>query len=212
MILKKPNPKIFLFLGESAGDLGRPFVRMQEFYESPSKLFRRKFFTLDKFKAWYCKHQSTSGRFTYFKDFFGYNLPGDVFMEWATTYAGNETEDEQRLLGMMGALPPQFYVIGAPAKDYATIDHELSHAFWHLYPEYRWRMNAAMEGFDLRAVKRYLKANMYAPDVEADEICSYVQFDDALLHRAGVSTKHLRLLKNSMSDVYREYKAGLIKL
>jgi hypothetical protein len=212
VILKKPHPQIYLFLGESPADLGRPFVRMQEFYESPSKLFRHKFFTLEKFKTWYCKNQSASGRFTYYRDFWGYNLPGDVFLEWATTYAGNESEDEQRLLGMMGALPPKFYVIGAPAKDYATIDHELSHSFWHLYPEYRRRMLAMHEGFDLRAVKRYLKANMYAPDVEADEVTSYVLFDDALLHRAGVSTKALRLLKHSMLEVYREYKTEFIRL
>lgn len=186
-------------------------MRMQEFYESPSKLFRRKFFTLDKFKSWYCKNQSSSGKFTYYRDFFGYNLPGDIFLEWATTYAGNETEDEQRLLGMMGALPPQFYVIGAPARDCLTLDHEFSHSFYFLFPEYRDLMKSMLKKHDLRGVRKYLKSNMYAEPQMDDECVSYILFDDALLHRSGVSTKHLRTLRAEMMGIFILYKKNVIK-
>lgn len=212
MNLIKPHEKIYLFLGDSAADLGRPFVRLQEFYESPSKLFRRKYFSLEKFKAWYRKTQSATGQFTYYRDFCGYNVPGDVFTEWATAFAGNESEDEQSLLTMMGALPKEFYVIGAPADSLGTIDHELSHAFFYLFPEYRKTMVAMFAGYDVRGVHKYLRANMYAPDVFVDETVSYVMFDDGLLHAAGVSTKHLRGLRGGMRGVYQAYKDRFIQL
>jgi hypothetical protein len=208
--LVKPHPQIFLFLGETPSDLGRPFVRIQEFYESPAARFRRKFFTLAQFKEWYCRTQSRTGKFTYYSDFNGYNIPGDVFLDWATAYAGNETEDEQSLLGMMGALPSQFYVMGAPEDCAGTIDHELSHAFFHLFPEYKKLMLSMLEGYDLSDVHRYLKANMYIRDVYSDESISYIMFDDSLLHSSGVSTKHLRGLRGGMLGVFQTYKSRFI--
>lgn len=212
MYLVKPHPQIYLLLGDSLADLGRAFVRVQEFYESPSKLFRGKFFPLAKFKAWYCRTQSETGKFSYYRDFGGYNVPGDVFLDWATTYAGNENEDEQGLLGLIGALPKDFYVIGAPADSATTIDHELSHAFFHLFPEYRKLMVSMFDDFDLRGVRRYLNGNMYAEPQFADEIVSYVMFEDGLLHAAGVPTKHLRSLRGGMLGVYQTYRDRFIKL
>lgn len=211
MKLKKPHPQIFLFLGESPADLGAPFMRLQEFYESPSKLFRRRFFTVEDFKKWYCRTQSVSGKFTYFRDFYGYNIPGDIFREWTTLYAGRETEDEQRLLTLVGPTPDKFYVIGSPADSALTVDHELSHAFWHIFPGYKETMLAKLDGWNLEPIYRYLKENMYAPDVYDDETTSYIMFDDGLLHRQGVSTKKYRKLKMAMLDMYDVFKARHIK-
>ena len=135
-----------------------------------------------------------------------------MFHEWAVTYAGRETEDEQSLVQMMGALPEKFYVIGAPNDSSTTIDHELSHAFFHLFPDYRIIMLSMFRGYDVTGVRKYLKSNMYAPDVFLDESIAYIMFDDALLHAAGVSTKHLRCLRGGMLGVYKAYKDRLIKL
>lgn len=205
MKLVKPHPQIFLFLGDTAADLGRPFVRIQEFFESPSKLFRRRFFTVQKFKDWYRRTQSETGKFDYFTRYNGYNVPGDVFKDWAIAYAGNETEDEQSLLGMMGAMPDQFYVIGAPAMDTVTIRHEVHHAFHHLFPEYRNLMESMLDGFDIKPIFRYLKNSMYSEDVFNDEACAYLMFEDQILHRAGVSTKNLRGLRGGLLGVFKSY-------
>lgn len=212
MRLLKPHPQIFLFLGDTPADLGRPFVRLQEFYESPSKLFRGKFFTLDKFKSWYARTQSESGKFTYYRDFYGYNVPGNIVHDWAATFAGRETQEEQHLLQMIGPLPQEFYVIGSPADSADTIDHEISHAFFYLFPEYRKIMLSMFDGYDLSGVRRYLKGNMYAEPQFDDEIVSYVMFEDGLLHAAGIPTKHLRGLKGGMLGVFQQYRARCIKL
>ncbi len=212
MRLVKPHPRIYLFLGDSPADLGRPFVRLQEFYESPSKLFRRKLFTLKKFKDWYCRTQSVSGKFTYYRDYFGYNVPGDIANAFFCLYADQLTSDEISLLKMLDETSDGYYVIGAPADSAETVDHELSHALFYLYPEYRKTMVEMFEGYDLRGVRRYLNGNMYAEPQFDDEIVSYVMFDDSLLHAAGISTKHLRGLRGGMLGVYQSYKSRFIKL
>ncbi len=214
MRLVKPHEQIYLFLGDSPADLGRPFMRLQEFFESPSKLFRRRLFSVRKFRDWYKRTQSRSGRFTYFTDFQGYNVPGDVFQAFFCLYADTLTRDEISLLKMVGETSKEFYVIGASADSAATIDHELSHAFFYLFPEYRKFMLSMLEPYSqyLTPILRYLKANMYAADMMADETIAYLMFDDPLLHRAGVSTKNLRGLRGGMMGVYQSYKARFIRL
>ncbi len=211
MELRKPHPQIYLFLGDSPADLGRPFVRLAEYYESPSKLFRNKFFTLAEFKKWYCAHQSVTGKFSYYRDYQGFNVPGDIVLNWQVQYAGNESDDEA-LLQMLGALPAQFYVIGALKKDASTLDHELSHAMFHLFPEYRRLMLSMFEGYDLNPIRRYLRTLCYAEHVIDDELVSYVAFEDGILHRAGVATKHLRALRGGILGAYKSYKDRFIRL
>lgn len=209
--LRKPHPEIFLFTGDSPNELGAPFVRIAEFYESASKLFYRRFFTLEKFKKWYSKNISENGKFTYYRDFYGYNVPGDIFIEWATIYAGRETLEEQNLITLLGPLPSRFYIIGSPADSESTIDHEYSHAFFYLYPDYKNAVESLQNGYDLSGVKRYLKANNYSSTVHIDEITSYVMFDWPLMNRAGIKTAHLRGLRDSMRQIYDYYKARYIK-
>ena len=212
MKLVKPHPKIYLFLGDSPADLGRPFVRLAEYFESPSKLFYRRYFTLAAFKKWYARTQSPSGTFSYYRDFFGYNIPGDVAMNFFTLYAERMTVDELNLLKMLGDTPRDFYLIGAPAKSAATVDHELHHAMFHLFPDYRKMMIGLLAGENLAGVRRFLKSAMYRRDVFADESCAYLMFDDAMLHRNGVSTRHLRGVRGGMLGVYRAYKDKNIRL
>ncbi len=83
---------------------------------------------------------------------------------------------------------------------------------FYLWPEYRKLMLSMFDGYDLSGVRRYLRANMYAPEQFDDECVSYILFDDPLLHASGVSTKHLRGLRGGMLGVYQTYKSRFIKL
>jgi hypothetical protein len=204
--LLKPNERILLVTSQSASELGRAFVRPAEFFESPSKWFRRRFFTLDQFKKWYCRTQSTSGKFTYYSDYFGWNIPGDAFLDWQAAYAGSENEDESNLVALLGALPDKFYLIGAGAGNLATINHELAHAFFHLYAVYREQMTSLMRGHDFSGVYRYLKGNMYSPDVFLDEAHAYTMFDGRLMNRQGVKTAHLNDLRDKMVSLFRAWE------
>lgn len=215
MKLVKPHPQIYLFLGESAADLGKPFVRLQEFYENPSKIFRGKYFTLEKFKSWYSKHHGTNGKFTYYRDFFGYNVPGNIALKWLREFRGNGhflLPEEEILRMAIDSSPKDFYIIGAPEKDVNTIDHELSHAFFYLFSDYRKVMIDLHRGHDLSMVRGYLKSvGGYTPDVYDDEITSCVMFDWPVMNRAGVRTGHLGSLRASMREIYDEYKSHHIR-
>ncbi len=212
MRLQKPHPQIYLFLGETPQDLGKPFVRLQEFYESPSKKFRRRLFTLAEFKKWYCKTQSANGKFDYYTAYNGYNVPGDVVNAFFCLYANSLTSEEISLLKMLTATSNDYYVIGAPKDSVSTIDHEIQHAFFYLFAEYRKAMASMIVEYDLSSMRRYLKSRMYAEDMMLDECISYLCFDESILHAAGVSTKHLRGLRGGMLGVYAAYKDRFIKL
>lgn len=211
MRLIKPHEQIFLFLGDTPADLGRPFVRLQEYFESPSKLFRRKLFTLKKFKAWYAEHHG-KGKFSYYTDYNGYNVPGDIVNAFFCLYADSLTSDEISLLKMLTKTSSDYYVIGSPSDSADTIDHELAHAFWYLFREYREGMISMMESYDFGSIFRYLRKRMYATDMLADEASAYLMFDDALLHRAGVSTREMRGLRGGMLGLFKAYKARFIRL
>lgn len=202
---------IYLFLGKTPADLGRPFMRLQEYYESPSKLFRRRFFTAAKFEAWYRRYMG-HGEFSYFRDFNGYNVPGNVFEAFFCLYADSLTSPELELLRMLGKPTGRYYVIGANEKSASTVDHELSHAFFYLYPAYRSAVLALTEDFDLAGVRRHLRASMYAPDVMDDEVAAYTMFDSAHLNRAGVKTAHLNPLRAALLHVFGEFKRRHVRL
>src|ERR1035438_5938399 len=60
--------------------LARAFIRLQEFYESPYPTIRRKYFTVDQFAKLYTK---TFGEFSYYTDWHGFNLPGNIVQQFA---------------------------------------------------------------------------------------------------------------------------------
>lgn len=212
MRLVHPHPQIYLFLGDSPAGLGKPFMRLQEFYESPSKKFRRRLFTVKDFKSWYRKSQSANGRFDYYTQYNGYNAPGHVVDHFFSLYADSLTSEEIGMLRMLGPTPNRFYVIGAPAKSAVTVDHEIGHALFYLFEDYADQMRALMVGHDLDDIRRYLKHRMYAEDMIVDEQVSYLMFDEGILHAAGIATRHLRSLRDGMREVYGAYKARYIKL
>ncbi len=179
-------------------------MRPQEFVESPDARFKGRYFTLDKFKAAYAKTYG-NGRFSYYQDYQGYNFPGERFLDWQVAFAGNETEDEQALLRLLGPLPDRFYLIGALSRDAGTLQHELSHALFHLVDEYRERVTAELVIYSdgVKMLKRALRRLSYAEEVLDDECVSYVLFEDAWMRRAGVRTSLLAALKARLMSAYR---------
>lgn len=208
--LLQPHDRILLVTASTVTELGRMFVRPQEFYESPSARFRGKFFTLDSFKRYYRKRWGC-GAFSYYADFGGYNMPGEVFLDWQKTFAGNETEDEQKLLGALGAMPGTFYLIGALESDVNTIDHELSHAFFHLFLWYRALCvrRLRLYDLDLEPLRKALRRIMYREEVMDDECISYVLFEKAWMRRQGVAISRLEPLRRRLNDLYEMASANL---
>jgi len=155
------SPKTFLFTYDNQYDLCMSFVRMQEYYESPE--FKGKYFTLEEFMDWWSNGMSrTRGSFDYPSRWNGFNLPGNVILNWLFIC----DEDVLRLkeYKMMCRLAKKFkidvegvtngtgfymclkdkldgvYVIGCHKKDpdkLETVDHELAHALYTLNGDYK---------------------------------------------------------------------------
>ena len=54
-------------------------IRLQEFFESPFKEIKGKYFTLEQYMD---RYAAEYGNFTYFSEWHGMNVPGHVFMKW----------------------------------------------------------------------------------------------------------------------------------
>src|SRR3990167_8171616 len=70
---------IFHLNVDTQEELTTTFLRFQEHYESPE--FKGKIFTLEEFKKWYILNSPNgkkTGRFTYYEDWAGFNIPSEV--------------------------------------------------------------------------------------------------------------------------------------
>lgn len=181
--VNKPFPGIIHLEFNCQLNLAKAFMRLQEFYESPLGDFRGRCFTRDEFKQAYAEFKGTGtgwGEFTYYSDWNGFNVPGDVadkFLEifdidFMEEYLVDTIREHRKPNG-------QYYVIGTHTKGVATVgDHELSHAFWYLDPDYR---KSAQHLVDMwlpilfiALASNALKKMGYHEDVIDDEITAYL--------------------------------------
>lgn len=181
--VNKPFPGVLHLEFNSQLNLAKAFMRMQEFYESPLGDFRGRYFTRDEFKQAYAESKGTGtgwGEFTYYSDWNGFNVPGNVadkFLEifnidFMEQYLVDTIREHRDSYG-------QYYVIGTHTQGEATvIDHELSHAFWYLDPAYR-KLAQHLADMELPIIFHALASNAlkkmgYHEDVLDDEITAYL--------------------------------------
>ena len=118
-------------------------MRPQEYYESPFNNIRGKYFSVEEYMDTYAKE---NGSFTYLTDWCGFNIPSDSFKNFFETFSYDLTRKERILFQMVNGMRPnlkdEFYIIGAckQKKNKITIAHEIAHANWFLYPEYKEKM------------------------------------------------------------------------
>lgn len=208
--LLKPNNQIYLVTAQSYQEVGKSMVRISEFFENPNRLFRRKFFTMNKFEEWYKRTQTDNNRFTYYSDYQGWNCPGNIVELFLSVYGSRLRPEEIKLFSLLGwghkSWPESWYLIGCSQSDLGTLDHEIAHALWTIVPGYRESMLALLSGpNDLSEIKQFLRDAMYSEEVFIDEISSYVMFDSRMLNRNKVKTGHFHSLRESMLAIYREY-------
>jgi hypothetical protein len=172
------------------------FVRMQEFYESPK--FKGKYFTLEQYMD-YWSREFGKGSFTYPSVWNGFNLPGKVLADWWDRFDNDRRYREKVVLEKITDLMQKerkgsilfpgeirrfsdqmekIYIIGAhKGKDSSRIiEHELSHALYYLYPEYRKSCQKLLKGVskkDYRDAKKELINQGYCKKVIDDELQAY---------------------------------------
>lgn len=175
---------IYIFIFSNQYDMTSTFFRIQEFYESPSNEIRGKYFTLEKAIDTYTKltfKDKKENIFTYFQDWHGFNIPGNIANKFLFKFGlhfdllNKEIKFFKTFIQDIFKNRNKYYLIGVVENDKESLKHELAHAFYYLYPEYKDQMlkliNENHPMIDI--AKKHLLEIGYNESVLEDEIQAY---------------------------------------
>lgn len=150
----------------------RTMVRFGEHFESPE--FRNRIFTWRQFKSWY--RWEKGGKFTYYDDWGGYNLPASAFDAFKAGKFDPLTWGERDVLNAIKDLPKNFYVIAVPVDEEGEmLRHELGHAFYASSEAYRKCADAILATLpDTHIPKEAIRMMGYCEEVLQDELHAYL--------------------------------------
>jgi hypothetical protein len=173
--IKKEKYNSVCISADSNEELARTFLRFQEYYESPSKQFRNKIFTVGQVKHWYSQKY---GADTYEKDWTGFNFPSRVLEPFKKGLFDPLTEEEKSLLSFFQYRYDNFYIIGANSKD--VLRHELAHALYDSSIDYRNEINSFFKKNNkyLKKISQYIIKKGYSKEVLYDELQAYITDND----------------------------------
>lgn len=140
--LKQIKPNIFAVVIEDDYDRSMLFCRYQEFYESPIKSIRGKYFTFEKFMREY-KNFRGEKTFTYPTDWAGFNIPSNIMYEARDTFGMSNVTDYDIIMRMiiytceMECESTKWYLIGADSFTSKTMNHEIAHGLYYTNLEYK---------------------------------------------------------------------------
>jgi hypothetical protein len=211
--LKEIHPKIFLVGIENSYDLAMTFCRVQEFYESPYKQIKGKSFTMMELQRIYSMRRG-DGCFTYPIDWAGYNVPSDIIHQ---LYYSDKIEDKNQydnifynILNEIGddvEMNEKYYVIGSDPLSISTIDHEIAHAFYYLYPSYKKAVNKIIDKLPTSLFNKFKKHLLnlgYSEKVIKDEIQAYLSADPEQLTEINDTSERQNKIINDMSKEIKE--------
>ena len=193
-------PNVYVLTYDTQYDLCMSFVRMQEYYESPSSKIRGKKFTLEEYMDYWADNFG-NGSFDYVTRWNGFNLPSKIIEQWNSKYQLEEIRDrEWEMLEIIESLrelesedgvtsgglyypilPEKYYVIGVHAETSEkyrqdVIDHESAHALYYLYLKYKRSANKLLKEISDNKIEMAswkLKEMGYGKNVEKDEMQAY---------------------------------------
>lgn len=202
-------PGIVSLRFENQYDTCATFMRLQEFYESPFKEIRGKFFTLEQFMDRYAKAE---GNFTYTSDWGGFNVPGHVVLNFFQVFdvASNDLLEKEAalhdLLFEHMESGDNFYVIGHYGKSneldltkpdaiHSTLAHEVAHGTFYLNAKYKKAASALVNGLADKVRGRMTEKLLgmgYSKPVIKDEINAYLATSKAEWLKARFGLKLTR--------------------
>jgi hypothetical protein len=202
-IFRKASSKynIFEVVTENTNQVSRIFVRIAQHYDH--KDFKNKIFTLDEFKKAY----SGDGEFTYYDDWYGYNIPDYSMKSFLDGSFAPLSVEEQWLIDQIKSnvdLTKPYYIVGYSKNDVNATNHELSHALYYLSFTYKQKTNAVVSKIpqsELAPLNRFLAARNYDDSVLKDEMIAYLMADKEFLKKG-----------NGWSDSYEPYHKELVSI
>lgn len=173
--------KIVRVRSSSEEDLARHFVRFQEHYESP--VWRGRIFSLDEYARWYTE---THGEWSYYQDWFGFNLPSFVLKPFRDGLFDPLSAEEQALLALFQGREDDFYVIGS--QDANSLEHEVAHGLFATVPSYQEEASRIVlaNREALASVFEYVAKRQYHEVTHVDEVHAYAGVDYQLMQKKAV--------------------------
>jgi hypothetical protein len=214
--LKEVRPRVYSVVIKDSYDRAMTFCRVQEFYESPSKKFRGKSYSIWDYMKWY---SDTFGGFTYARDWGGFNIPlksaincYDKVKEDLTPYDIVMKEIvgkiELSMFDKKSKRDYNAYIIGSEDSEGDTFRHEMCHALYSIDKNYKREMDELTSSIEERHYK-FFSNNLlemgYALQVVPDEIQAY-------LSTSNSHSKFYRGIKESIIlDYHKKYNEVLKK-
>ena len=196
--------------------MGSTFVRFQEFYESPE--FKGKYFSLNQFQEWYMK-STNKDNFTYYDDWYGFNIPSEVLIPFYEGHFDPLTENEQNLLNYFKGKTGKFYIIGCmnDEKIEDNLKHEIAHALYYANSDYKKESDAVLASIEPDIIKlfkdQFDKSAGYHPDVFKDEVQAYLTaiVDSIMVERVlqFTNSKQKKLIyqySDELNKIFDKYK------
>jgi hypothetical protein len=202
----KITPKIILLIFETQFDITSTLLRFQEHYESPE--FHGKIFSLKEFKKWYAEnstHGKESGKFTYFADWSGFNIPSHIFSPFKNGDFNPLSVKEKKILKILDKVEEPYYVIGVYSHQstaQSTLDHEMRHAMFYTNQEYKKEVLEVISKHDFSKMNIELARIGYTEEVFLDEINAFASSDDCRFEHPVPKRIKDRLLK--ILDKYKK--------
>ena len=204
--LKEIYPRVFLVGVTNSYDLAMLFCRAQEFYESCYKEIRGKNFTMTELQRIYSIRRG-DGCFTYPNDWVGFNIPCHAMHGCYDIKLKDRNEYDEIMIKIHKSLKKnsKYYIIGSDPESKSTIEHEVAHAFYYLYPKYRNSINDLLETIPKNILKKF-KASLlnmgYADKVVKDEIQAYLLTDkDKLVEDEKFSKNDMKIINKTSTKI-----------
>lgn len=201
MILKKITPNILHLVFTKQSEMSRTMLRFQEHYESPK--FRNKIFTLKEFKDWY-RNRTESGKFTYYHDWGGFNVPGFIFKPFLIGQFKNLTAREKKVLILLKDTNLDKTYIIATLKDNDALRHEIAHGLFYTKPSYKKSALQIIKSGNLKKLKKHLLSHGYCKQVLNDECQAYLLDEAELLYKELKIPNGLKIQKK-LQKLYNRY-------
>ncbi len=214
-VVKEIKPKIYCVLIDDDYDRAMLFCRYQEYYESPHKKFRGKYFTWMEYMRHY-KDFWKKRIFTYPEDWSGYNIPSNILQQSHHMFC-EETEYDIIMNDIYwfcvgdtqekyGGERVDWYLIGASSKDLKTMDHEIAHGLYFTNDDYRKSVKKLIKDIKpthYEKLKKKLVKMGYVNDKKIidDEIQAFMSTG---LYN-GLDTKELKKYEKQFVDNFKKY-------
>lgn len=197
-IKKQPYNSVWIS-ADSQKELGETFIRFQEYYESPSKKYRNKTFTLGDIKNYY---SLMYGADLYSELWIGFNFPSSVLIPFKEGLFDPLTIQEKELLGLLKYRNDNYYIIGA--QNNSTLRHELSHAMYGYDTKYKIEIDNFIKKYNKQfsKVSKHILKRGYDKSVLNDELQAYITDNDDDFIRSNLDPN----LINGILSIYKRHR------